>query len=132
MLPSEARHSGENGPQKPASPYTPVSIENLPDAPTAPQKVKFFTARDTFIAGSSLEDISAILFDAWAARLFGDIEDIDRAAWTLADRLYAINAALDQQQERRANGQIYVRLDRVSDGRYQLTLIEPAMPEEQA
>src|SRR5579872_4053735 len=105
MPPSEARDSGESGAQKPASRFTPVSTASLPDVPIIPQKVKFFTARSTFIAESSLEDRSAILFDAWIARLFGDIEDIDRAAWEMADRLYAINAALDQQKERRANGQ---------------------------
>lgn len=128
MRHSEARDSGASGAEKQASPFTPVSIASLPETPTVPQKVKFFTARTTFIAESSLEQISAIDFDAWIMQLFGDIEDIDRQAWDMADRLFALNTALSQQAERKENGQIYVRLDAVPDGRMQLSLIEPVEP----
>lgn len=93
--------------------------------PEVPQKVKFFTARHTFIADLSVEDMPAINFDAWIARLFGAIEQINRETWEMADRLHAINTALSQQEERRSNGQIYVRLDKVPDGNLQLTLVEP-------
>lgn len=125
MQHSEARDSGASGAEKQASPSMPVSTASLPDVPTIPQKVKFFTARNTFIAESSLEDISAINFDAWIMHLFGDIEVIDREKWEMADRLYAINAALDQQAERREDGQPYVRLDALPDGRRILTIVEP-------
>jgi len=99
--------------------------------PTVPQKVKFFTARNTFIAESSLEEIAAIDFDAWIIQLFGAIEDIDREAWEMADRLYALNSALDQMASRRENGQIYVRLDALPDGKMQLSLIGPVEPDEE-
>ena len=128
---SEARNSGTSGAQKQASPFTPVSIANLPETPVILQKVKFFTARTTFIAESALTEISAIDFDAWIIQLFGDIEDIDRAAWEMADRLFAINTALAQAEERKENGQIYVRLDVVPGGNMQLSLIEPVEPAEE-
>ena len=131
MRHSEAKDSGANGAREQASRFTPVSIASLPDMPTIPQKVKFFTARSTFIAESSLEEISAINFDAWIAPLFESIDDIDRARWEMADRLYAINIALSQQQERRANGQIYVRLDALPNGQFQLSIIEPVEPTEE-
>ena len=93
--------------------------------------MKFFTARNTFIAESSLEEIAAIDFDAWIIQLFGAIGDIDREVWEMADRLYALNSALDQQAERRENGQIYVRLDALPDGKMRLSLIEPLGQDEE-
>ena len=125
MQHSEARDSGASGAGKPASPSMPVSTVSLPETPEIPQKVKFFTARTTFIAESSLEDISAINFDAWIIQLFGDIEVIDREKWDMADRLYALNTALDQQAERRADEHPYARLDALPDGRHLLTIVEP-------
>ena len=128
---SEIKDSGASGAEKQGSRFTPVSIASLPEMPTVPQKVKFFTARNTFIAESSLEEIAAIDFDAWIIQLFGAIEDIDREAWEMADRLYALNSALDQMASRRENGQIYVRLDALPDGKMQLSLIEPVEPDEE-
>lgn len=130
MQHSRAGSSGASGAARPAIHFTPISTADLPEQPQIPQKVKFFTARTTFIAGSSLEEISAIDFDAVMLQLFGEIADIDREQWSLADRLYALNTALAQQAERRDNGQPYIRLDSVPDGLLQLSIIEPPEPDE--
>lgn len=131
MATSGAKRSGPSGALPPEPRFKPVSIASLPDVPGIPQCVKFFTARATFIAESSLEEISAIHFDAFMLRLFDDIEVIDRAKWEMADRLFALNSALDQTAERQSNGQPYIRLDEVQKGQFQLSLIEPVEPDEQ-
>lgn len=94
------------------------------------QKVKFFTARTTFIADElpillPIEGKSAIKFDAWIAPLFKDIQGIDRETWELADRLWAINSALSQQEQRRQNGQVYLRLDPFGDVQFILSIVYP-------
>ena len=131
---SEPASSGKSGAAKPASPSARHFIANLPDVPTIAQKVKFFTARDTFIADElpnllPIEAESAIKFDVWIALLFKDIVDIDREKWELADRLWAINSALSQQEQRRQNGQVYVRLDPFEDGKFILSIVQPEQRE---
>jgi hypothetical protein len=96
----------------------------LPDVPAIPQKVRFFTIGNTFIAGASVEAMPAAQFDALVAPLFKDIQGIDRNAWELADRVHAINSALAQTAERKAKGQIYMRLDFL-DQCYLLTIVAP-------
>lgn len=123
-------HSGENGAQKHSNPLAPASIVSLPDVPTIPQKVRFFTAGTTFIAeriaDSSVETMSAIQFDAFISSLFGEIPDIDRSTWELADRIYALNVALSQQQERMKNQQPSIRLDGLPNGDLLISAIYPA------
>jgi hypothetical protein len=99
----------------------------LPDVPTIPQKVKYFTARDTFLAEElPFEHESAIKFDAWIMQLFKNIDpSIDREKWELADRVWAINSALSQLEQRRKNGQVYLRLDPWQGGKFMLTIIYP-------
>lgn len=125
-------HSGETGVQKHSNPLTPVSIDSLPEVPTIPQKVRFFTARNTFIAeeiaDSSVETMSAIKFDAFISPLFADIPDIDREEWSLANRIYALNAALLQQESRKAKQQPYIRLDLLLNGRLLISAINLPSP----
>lgn len=111
------------------SPFKPVSIASLPETPGTVQKVKYFTARSTYIAESSIEQLSAIEFDAFIMQLFSDIPDIDRLKWEPSDRLFALNSALDQTAERQAEGFPSIRLDEVQKGVFQISLIEPAEPE---
>ena len=128
----EESTSGESGAPKPNLHLVPSSIVSLPEVPAIPQKVRYFTARNTFIAesiaDSSVETLSAIKFDAFIASLFGEIPDINRAEWSLADRIYALNAALAQQKTRMANEQIYIRLDELPNGHLLISAIHPQVP----
>lgn len=126
----EVGHSGESGARRLSNHSVPDSIVSLPEVPVVRQKVLFFTARNTFIAeriaDSSIETMSAIKFDAFISVIFGDIPDIDREAWTLADRIYALNTALSQRQSRVENQQIAIRLDELPNGDMLISVIHPA------
>lgn len=128
----EDGNSGVSGVAKHSLHSVPSSIVALPDVPAIPQKVRFFTARNTFIAesiaDSSVESMSAIQFDAFIAPLFGAIPDINREEWTLADRIYALNTALTQQEKRIADQQIYIRLDVLPNGYLLISAIHPQVP----
>lgn len=125
----EVDHSGESGAQGLSNHSVPGSIVSLPKVPAVRQKVLFYTARNTFIAeriaDSSVETMPAIKFDAFISSLFGSIPDIDREAWILADRIYALNAALSQQQVRIKDQQIYIRLDLLPGGDLLISAINP-------
>lgn len=125
----EESTSGESGAPKLNLHLVPSFTASLPEVPTIPQKVRFFTARNTFIAesiaDSSVETLSAIQFDAFIGSLFGVIPDINRDEWSLADRIYALNTALSQQKTRIANGQIYIRLDELPNGHLLISAIHP-------
>lgn len=128
----EDDHSGVNGARKPNNLLAQGSTASLPDVPTIPQKVRFFTACNTFIAeeiaDSSVETMSAIKFDAFISSLFADIPDIDRKEWSIANRIYALNAALLQQESRKAKQQPYIRLDLLPNGRLLISAINLSAP----
>lgn len=90
-----------------------------------PSKVTFFLAKDVLIADLSIAAMPATQFDGFIAEFFADIPDIDRAVWQLADRLYAINTVLGQTEERKANGQIYLKLSPLSGKQLALVTIVP-------
>jgi len=123
-----AKTSGEIGVKSQSSLSSQASTVVLPDVPAIPQKVRFFTARNTFIADSCLEIMPAIQFDAFIAPLFGAIPDINREEWSLADRIYALNTAFSQQSLRKANQQIYIRLDLLPNGHLLISAINPQLP----
>jgi hypothetical protein len=90
-----------------------------------PSKVTFFLAKDAFIADLSITAMPATQFDGFIAEFFADIPDIDRTVWQLADRLYAINTVLSQTEERKASGQIYLKLSPLPGKRLALVTIVP-------
>jgi hypothetical protein len=127
MAISKARSSGESGNQKAAKRIADLSLIGNKSAikNELPTKVTFFLAKDVFIADLSLIEMLAVQFDGFIMEFFADIPDIDRTAWELPDRLYAINAILRQVEERKRDSQIYLKLSPLQGKKWALVSIVP-------
>lgn len=127
MATSKTRNSGKSGNQKVAKRIADqAQIGNKSAIKNElPTRVTFFLAKDVFIADLSLIEMPAVQFDGFIMEFFADIPDIDRNVWELADRLYAINAVLSQAEERKRDGQIYLKLSPLQGKKWALVSIVP-------